>query len=975
MADRSISISLEAKVSGFVSGMKTAQKSAEDFASRTASFAKDNEQHLDRVGKASMVMGGALLAGVALAVKSFMEFDSAMSEVQASTHETTANMELLRTAAIDAGADTSFSAKEAAQGIDELAKAGVSTKDILGGGLTGALSLAAAGSLGVGDAAEIAASALTQFKLSGDQVPHLADLLAAGAGKAQGSVKDLGMALNQTGLVAASTGLTIEETTGGLAAFASAGLTGSDAGTSMKTMLQRLTPQSKEAAEKMAELGISAYDSSGHFIGLSKFADNLQTSMKDLTPEARNAAMGIIFGSDAVRAANVLFEQGGKGIADWTEKVNDAGFAAVTASIKQDNLAGDIEKLGGSFDSLLIKSGGGLSESLRGIVQNLEDMVDAVGKIPTPILNAGLGIAGLAGGALLLGGGLMSALPKVMEFRQSMSDLAEASPRAATGIGKVAKAAGAAAAVMVGLQIAAAVFSEKNVKTAEDYGQAILKVAKASDAAGAGKGLDSIFTKFDKFANMPISNIDNMADAVKRLSNQTFNDSGNKFFEGFTNLLGLPKGEIGQLEDRLRGLGESMGDLARNGAADTAAKTFQALTKEFQANGKGAKEALDSVPGYKDALQGLATQAGVTLSEQDLLDFAMGKIPASMAGAATAVETYTTKAGNAKPMTEALAKQLEEVGLSAEGAIVNIDKFGQSLFNAGLLSLSASGASIAYQDAIDKVTESVNKNGTTLDINTEAGRANQSSFNSLASAAIASAEATATETLATQGSKAAQDQLQASLSQSYTDLIKAAGQFGITGDAADTMARKALGIPKNVNIDAWIADHASTTLDGIKGKADNLDGRQVSMDIYAYTHDITLKKTIEDPGGMGSSIGGRENGSMRGGMATGGRVYGPGTTTSDSIPVMLSKDEYVLKASAAKAIGYDNLNRLNGADTQPLRAGFQYSPAAAPARQSVAAAEPVRGSGVSVGQINITQVDDPIGTSHAVTRRMSALAI
>jgi len=115
MADRSISISLEARVQGFVSGMKTAQKSAEDFASRTAAFAKDHEQNLDRVGKASMVMGGALLAGVTLAVKSFMEFDAAMSEVQSSTHETSANMELLRTAAIDAGADTSFSAKEAAK--------------------------------------------------------------------------------------------------------------------------------------------------------------------------------------------------------------------------------------------------------------------------------------------------------------------------------------------------------------------------------------------------------------------------------------------------------------------------------------------------------------------------------------------------------------------------------------------------------------------------------------------------------------------------------------------------------------------------------------------------------------------------------------------------------------------------------------------------------------------------------------------
>jgi hypothetical protein len=435
----------------------------------------------------------------------------------------------------------------------------------------------------------------------------------------------------------------------------------------------------------------------------------------------------------------------------------------------------------------------------------------------------------------------------------------------------------------------------------------------------------------------------------------------------------MAKSETSQVDESLRKVGDELGNLAKNGAADAAAASFKKLSGEFIKNGSTAQDALDHMPGYRDALIELGKQAGVVLEGQDLLDFAMGKIPASMAGATQAVETYTSKTGEAKPVTEAMSKALAEVGLSAAGAIVDIDKFGQSLFNAGLLSLSASGASIAYQDAIDKVTESVKKNGTTLDINTEAGRANQSSFNSLASAAIASAEATATETLATQGSKAAQDQLQASLSQSYTDLIKAAGQFGITGDAADTMARKALGIPKNVNIDAWIADHASTTLDGIKGKADKLNGTVI--DIYAYTHDITLKKTIEDPGGMGSGVGGRENGSLRGGMATGGRVYGPGTTTSDSIPVMLSKDEYVLKASAAKAIGYDNLNRLNGADTQPLRAGFQYSPAAAPARQSVAAAEPVRGSGVSVGQINITQVDDPIGTSHAVTRRMSALAI
>lgn len=990
MADRSISISLEAKVSGFVSGMKTAQQATNDFANRTASFAKDNEQHLDRVGKASMVMGGALLAGVTLAVKSFMEFDSAMSEVEASVKGTSSEMEQLRQAAIDAGADTSFSAKEAAQGIDELAKAGVSTKDILGGGLTGALSLAAAGSLEVGDAAEIAASALTQFKLSGDKVPHLADLLAAGAGKAQGSVKDLGMALNQTGLVAASTGLSIEETTGGLAAFASAGLIGSDAGTSMKTMLQRLTPQSKEAAEKMAELGISAYDSSGNFIGLSKFAENLKTSMRDLTPEARNAAMGIIFGSDAVRAANVLYKQGGEGIKEWTDKVNDSGYAAVVAQTKTDNLAGDIERLGGSFDSLLIKSGSGLAESLRGVVQGLEDMVDAAGKIPTPILNAGIGMAGTAGGALLLGGGLMTALPKVMEFRQSMKDLADASPRAASGITKVAKAAGAAATAMVALQVVGALFTEKQITSAEDYGQAILKVAKASDAASGSKDLDSLFQKWDTFAGEG-PDIRDLAGAVKEVVNPHIPAGLQDTMDTLFSWTGSAKNDLGQVREKLHGLGDAMGNLVKNGAAETAAKTFNSLTEEFKKNGKGAQEALDTVPGYKDALKALALESGVVLEGQDLLDFAMGKVPASMKAAAGATEQYQGNIGELKPVTEAMSKALEDVGISAAGAIVNVDNFAKSLFNAGLLNLSASDAAIAYQDAIDKVSESVAKNGTTLDINTAAGRANQGAYNDQAKAAMESMKATAEQTLATDGAAAAQSQLQTNLRTSYDDLVAAAGQFGIVGDEADTMARKALGVPKNVNIDAWIADHASATLEGIKGRVDNIPSRKdIEINVLERTKKLTEYESIMGPTNKSASLFEAQNGGatggrvfeLAGGLAGGGKVPGgrPQNMSKDNIlalvngkPFGLQSDEWVINGRSSR--DYDHELAMINAGTFP-KLGFQYSPAAAPARQSVASASP---DGTAPRQVNynytINQVDDPIGTAHAVARRQTQLGV
>lgn len=342
MGDRTVAVKLTLRNEGFVAGLREASRQAKDFNNHVLDGAHKNKAGLDQMAKGFATVGLAAGAAFVLAVKKFADFDQAMSKVRAATHETAGNMQALRDAALDAGAKTAFSATQAAGAIENLAKAGVSTKDILGGGLKGALDLAAAGSLDVGDAAEIAATAMTQFGLSGKDVPHIADLLAAAAGKAQGEVSDMAMALKQGGLVAAQMGLSIEETTGTLAAFASAGLIGSDAGTSFKTMLLKLANPSKEAAQSMQALGIAAYDTKGNFVGIAPLAEQLHQKLSKLAPAQRDAALATIFGSDAIRAANVLYKNGAAGIADWTTKVNDTGYAAETAALKTDNLKGEI---------------------------------------------------------------------------------------------------------------------------------------------------------------------------------------------------------------------------------------------------------------------------------------------------------------------------------------------------------------------------------------------------------------------------------------------------------------------------------------------------------------------------------------------------------------------------------------------------------------------------------------------------------
>ena len=385
MAERTVRAKFLIDVSGAVANINKLASSVKKAASDAGKDFDTHKQGIDNFSTSLATIGATAAVGVGLAVKKFADFDKQMSSVQAATHETAGNMNLLREAAIQAGAETAFSATEAAQGIEALAKAGVSTQEILGGGLKGALDLAAAGNLGVGDSAEVAATAMTQFNLTGKEVPHIADLLAAGAGKAQGEVSDMAAALKQSGLVASQFGISIEETTGTLAAFASAGLIGSDAGTSFKTMLIALANPSKESADLMKQLGINAYDAQGAFIGIAPLAAQLQERLKGLTQEQRNAALAQIFGTDAVRAANVLYSQGAQGITDWTTKVNDTGFAAETARIKMDNLSGDIETLGGSFETALIKSGSGANDALRLLVQTATSAVNLFAQLPGPV--------------------------------------------------------------------------------------------------------------------------------------------------------------------------------------------------------------------------------------------------------------------------------------------------------------------------------------------------------------------------------------------------------------------------------------------------------------------------------------------------------------------------------------------------------------------------------------------------------------
>lgn len=371
---------------------------------RAGSTAKTVASGMENTGrKSALIASGMTDAGLAVAafgvaaVKMAADFDQQMSTVQANTGATGAQMDQLRAAAIEAGASTVYSATDSADAINDLGKAGMSVTDILTGGLSGALNLAASDGMAVGDAAEYMANALSMFHLKGSQASQVADTLAAGAGKAVGNVSDFGEALNNCGAQANSFGMNVQETTGVLALFAQNGTIGAEAGTQLNSMLMKLAAPSAEASNTMKELGISAYDAQDHFVGMANFAGQLQKAEKGLTDEQRNQANATIFGSYAIKAANYLYEAGESGVNKWTKAVSESGYAAEQAAAKNNNLKGDLENLGGSMESLMISVGEGAQGPLRKMVQGLDTLVDSFAGLPSGAQQTLVVMASLAG--------------------------------------------------------------------------------------------------------------------------------------------------------------------------------------------------------------------------------------------------------------------------------------------------------------------------------------------------------------------------------------------------------------------------------------------------------------------------------------------------------------------------------------------------------------------------------------------------
>ncbi|MGH3010178.1 MAG: phage tail tape measure protein, partial [Gaiellaceae bacterium] len=443
MAERSISVRVSAAVGGYVTSMQAAAAATKELGASTAAAAATNEKAFTRIGSGAAIGGALILASLGAAAKAAAEFDAQMSVVKANIDDKSApSMKRLSDAALQAGSTTAYSATQAGKAEEELAKAGLSAADITGGALTAALNLASAGQLDLGDAAETTASTMVQFKLKASDAAHIADVLAAGADKSLGGVQDLSEALKYAGVPASQFGISLDSTVGVLAEFASNGITGSMAGTSLRQMLLSLASPTKEAQGVMDEYGISVFDASGKFVGLAGAAEQLKSKLGPLSQKQQQAALSSLFTARSVATANILMRGGAADVNKWTKAVNDQGFASQQASTKLDNLNGDLRKLKNTLNVDLIKAGQDATGALRGTAKGANFMAKAFGDLPGPAREVLTGLALVSGAGLLLIGTIGTAIPKVQNFRTSLESMGTAGAKVNSALGVVGKSLG-----------------------------------------------------------------------------------------------------------------------------------------------------------------------------------------------------------------------------------------------------------------------------------------------------------------------------------------------------------------------------------------------------------------------------------------------------------------------------------------------------------------------------------------------------
>lgn len=392
MADilASMSVKLNGDISDFQRAMAAARK-------ELAGFVKLGDQ-LKSVGQSLLPVSAAIVAFGGYAVKVAGDFESAFNRVEAATQATGQELLDLKAKAQGIALDPKlkFSATDAAGALENLAKNGLTTTQILGGAADASVNLATATGGKLATSADIATDVMNNFNLTAQQLAASVDNITGTTIASKLDIDNYRQALGQAGGVAGQLGVSFTDFNTALAATSSGFSSGSDAGTSFKTFLQRLVPQSKEAEKAMAKLGLKFFDAQGQMKPLREIAGELQKAFKGLSDQQRNELGTQIFGSDSIRTALLLAKQGTEGFDKMAESIGKVN-AASQGAILSKGFNGALESAKSALEGFQIALGeSGLLDLGTRFLKGAAELLSGLAQADPALLNFGVTIAAAA---------------------------------------------------------------------------------------------------------------------------------------------------------------------------------------------------------------------------------------------------------------------------------------------------------------------------------------------------------------------------------------------------------------------------------------------------------------------------------------------------------------------------------------------------------------------------------------------------
>ncbi|MGY2133656.1 phage tail tape measure protein [Hymenobacter sp. HD11105] len=433
------------------------------------------------VGKTMTVAISAPLA--ALAVSAGVvggNFEAAFNRVEAATQASGKELAELKKKAENIALDPKlkFSATEAAAAIENLSKNGASTADILNGAADASVNLATATGSTLATSADIATDVLQNFNRTAAELPGLVNSITGTTLASKLTIDAYKDALGQAGGVAGQLGVQFEDFNTALAITASGFSSGSDAGTSFKTFIQRLVPQSKEAAAAMEKLGLKFFDAQGKMKPLREIAGELQKAFKGLSDQQRTQLGTQIFGADSIRTALLLAKDGAEGfdkMAASIDKVN----AAAQGGILNKGFVGAKEALKSAFEGFQIAlSKSGILELGTKIAKMGAEILSSLAQLDPGILRAGVAF-----------GALVAAVGPVLV---AVGSLGVALPALTAGFSLLAGPVGIAVAAFGVLALSVAAVAASSRETAGSFKE------QQTAFQALEKGINPLLTRYDE---------------------------------------------------------------------------------------------------------------------------------------------------------------------------------------------------------------------------------------------------------------------------------------------------------------------------------------------------------------------------------------------------------------------------------------------------------------------------------------------